>query len=101
MTQTPWFWFTEKVLPGLFLAVALTVATAAFSIWQSVSRLTDAVSQSEKRLDHLEVQINNLVTRAELLDTLKRMEQQMQIILLRAGVGRSNVHQRNPFDSNN
>lgn len=82
----PWEWFTEKVLPGLFLCVATGVAAASFGIWQSVSDLAATIKSHEKRLDKIEVQTQQLVTRTELLETLKRVEQQMQIMLLQAGI---------------
>lgn len=82
----PWEWFTEKVLPGLFLSVAVSVAATSFAIWQSVSELTNTVKNHEKRLDRIELQTQQLVTRTELLETLKRVEQQMQIVLLQSGI---------------
>lgn len=82
----PWEWFTEKVLPGLFLSVAVSVAATSFAIWQSVSELTNTVKSHEKRLDKIELQTQQLVTRTELLETLKRVEQQMQIVLLQSGI---------------
>lgn len=82
----PWEWFTEKVLPGLFLSIAVSVGAASLAIWQSVSELTSTVKNHKERLDKLEVQTHQLVTRTELLETLKRVEQQMQIMLLQSGV---------------
>jgi hypothetical protein len=82
----PWEWFTEKVLPSLFLAVALSVAATSFAIWQSVAELTSTVKYHKERLDKLEVAQQQLVTRTELLETLKRVEQQLQIVLLQSGV---------------
>ena len=82
----PWEWFTEKVLPSLFLAVAVSVAATSFAIWQSVAELTSTVKYHKERLDRLEVAQQQLVTRTELLETLKRVEQQLQIVLLQSGV---------------
>ena len=82
----PWEWFVEKVLPGLFLTVAVGVGGASFAVWKGVSELTSSVKDHEKRLEKTEVQQQNLVTRAELLETLKRVEQQMQIVLLQSGI---------------
>jgi hypothetical protein len=84
--NSPWAWFTEKVLPGLFLAMSLGVGGASFSIWQSVSQLTNSVKDHEKRIEKIEIQQQQLVTRTELLETLKRVEQQMQIVLLQSGI---------------
>ena len=82
----PWEWFTEKVLPGLFLTVAVSVGGTSFAVWQSVSELTNTVKYHKERLDKLEIQTQQLVTRTELLETLKRVEQQMQIMLLQSGI---------------
>jgi hypothetical protein len=82
----PWEWFTEKVLPGLFLTVAVSVGGTSFAIWQSVTELTNSVKDHEKRIERVEVQQQQLVTRTELLETLKRVEQQMEIMLLKAGI---------------
>ena len=82
----PWEWFTEKILPSLFLAVALSVAATSFAIWQSVTELTSTVRHHKERLDKLEVAQQQLVTRTELLETLKRVEQQLQIVLLQSGI---------------
>jgi hypothetical protein len=82
----PWTWFTEKVLPGLFLAVTISFVTASFAIYQSVSELTNSVKLHDQRLNKLEAKIENNVTRADLLETLKRVEQQLQIVLLQSGI---------------
>jgi hypothetical protein len=82
----PWTWFTEKVLPGLFLAVTISFVTASFAIYQSVSELTNSVKLHDQRLNKLEAKIENSVTRADLLETLKRVEQQLQIVLLQSGI---------------
>ena len=82
----PWEWFVEKVLPGLFLTVALGVGGASFAVWKGVSELTNAVKDHEKRIEKIEIQHQQLVTRTELLETLKRVEQQMQIMLLQSNI---------------
>ena len=82
----PWTWFTEKVLPGLFLTVTISVVTASFAIYKSVSDLTLTVNSHEQRLNRLEAQMANSVTRSDLLETMKRVEQQLQIVLLQSGI---------------
>lgn len=82
----PWEWFTEKVLPGLFLAVALAVGTSSMAIYQSVTEISNTVRSHEQQLIKLEARTADLVTRTELLETLKRVEQQMQIVLLQSGI---------------
>jgi hypothetical protein len=85
-TDMPWAWFTEKVLPGLFLSVAVFMGGTAFAMWKTVDALSYKMNSQEERLNKLEVQIANSVTRNELLETLKRVEQQLQIVLLQAGI---------------
>lgn len=82
----PWSWFTEKVLPGLFLTVAIFVGGTAFAMWRTVENLSHKMNSQEERINKLEVQIANSVTRNEMLETLKRVEQQLQIVLLQAGI---------------
>jgi hypothetical protein len=82
----PWIWFTEKILPSLFLAVTISFVTASFAIYQSVSELTNSVKLHDQRLNKLEAKIENSVTRGDLLETLKRVEQQLQIVLLQSGI---------------
>jgi short-subunit dehydrogenase involved in D-alanine esterification of teichoic acids len=58
----------------------------AFAMWRTVEELSFKMNSQEARLNKLEVQIANSVTRNELLETLKRVEQQLQIVLLQAGI---------------
>ena len=86
----PWEWFVEKVLPGLFLTVAVTVGSTSFAIWQSVAELSNTVKNHERQLENLRIEVQTaksaMVTRTELLETMKRVEQQLEITLLRANV---------------
>jgi len=86
----PWEWFVEKVLPGLFLTVAVTVGSTSFAIWQSVAELSSTVKNHERQIENLRMEMQTtksaMVTRAELLETMKRVEQQLEITLLRANV---------------
>lgn len=79
-------WFTEKVLPGLFLAMTLSVCTAAVGIWQTVQELSSKINTTEHRIKILESRLEQTVTRTEMLETLKRVEQQLQIVLLQSGI---------------
>lgn len=93
--KMPWEWFAEKVLPGLFLAVAVAVGSTSIAIWQSVSELSSTVKNHEKQLESMRIELQSakiaMVTRTELLETMKRVEQQMEIMLLRANVRGSRV----------
>ena len=82
----PWKWFTEKVLPGLFLAVALSMGGTAFVMWRTVDKLSYEMNSQEARINKLEASIARAVTDTQLLETLKRVEQQLQIVLLQAGI---------------
>jgi hypothetical protein len=93
MTQhrgMPWDWFVEKVLPGLFLLVAAFVGGTSFAVWNSVNTLTATVETHEGQIRQLRVEIDTLrnqaVTRSELLETMKRVEQQLEIMMLRNGL---------------
>jgi hypothetical protein len=85
-TDMPWKWFTEKVLPGLFLAVAVFMGGTAFAMWRTVEELSFKMNSQEARLNKLEASIARAVTDTQLLETLKRVEQQLQIVLLQAGI---------------
>lgn len=86
----PWEWFVEKVLPGLFLSVAVFVGGASLAIWTSVNRLTATVETHDSQIKQLRTDVEALrsqsMTRAELLETLKRVEQQLEIMMLRNGL---------------
>lgn len=95
MDKKMWEWFAEKVLPGLFLTVAVTVGSTSFAIWQSVTNLTNAVENHERQIEALRTDLQTakvaMVTRAELLETMKRVEQQLEITLLRANVRNAKI----------
>ena len=85
-----WQWFTDKVLPQLFVALVLAVSGG---LWLTYKTVTTMVNQMESQQREIEVIKNrlsnvesNLVTKAEMLETLKRVEQQLEIMMLRAGV---------------
>ena len=85
-----WKWFTEKVLPGLFLLTASLVIGGTFSIYGTVRDLSASVQSHEKDIRLLQVSVKELqansVTRSELLETMKRVEQQLEIMMLRAKI---------------
>jgi hypothetical protein len=82
----PWSWFVEKILPALFLAISASVTSAAFMIYQSVAELTNTVKRHDREIELLRVEIKAAVTQQQLLETLKRVEQQLQIVLLQSGI---------------
>jgi hypothetical protein len=86
----PWTWFTDKILPPIFVAVALSVMAAAYQTHIAVSELSNKIAQHSRDLVSLQNDVTNLranaVTRSEQLETLKRIEQQLEITMLRAGI---------------
>lgn len=88
--QNPWAWFSERVLPALFIGLSAAVGGTLWKNNESVRDLTSAVSYHDKQIAELKAEIiavkENSTTRAESLETLKRVEQQLEIVLLRAGV---------------
>ena len=88
--QHPWAWFTDKVLPPVFAAMCIGAMMSGFATYQAVQALTNRVEQHEKDLVQLKARIEAVatssVTRAELLETLKRVELQLQLMMAQAGV---------------
>lgn len=93
----PWNWFVEKILPPLFVAMAVAVGSASALIWKNVNELSISVSVQEREIQLLKVGLKELqtqsVTRSELLETMKRVEQQLEIMMLRSKLsGKIEVH---------
>lgn len=84
----PWNWFAEKVLPSLFVALSIAVVGAAVSTHETVKYLSNDVRIQSAELSQLRSQVQQIrtdtVTRNELLETVKRVEQQLEIITLRS-----------------
>jgi hypothetical protein len=84
----PWTWFVEKILPPLFVAMAVAVGSASALIWKNVNDLSISVSVQEREIQLLKVGLKELqlqsVSRSELLETMKRVEQQLEIMMLRS-----------------
>lgn len=89
-SQHPWAWFSEKVLPSLFIALSVAVGGSLWANYNAVRDLTSEVRYHDRQIAELKAEIvavkENSITRAESLETLKRVEQQLEIVLLRAGV---------------
>lgn len=68
------------------IAMTVSIVTAAVGIWLKVSDLTYKMSAASRRITVLETKIEQTTTRAEMLETLKRVEQQLQIVLLQNGI---------------
>jgi hypothetical protein len=72
------------------LFTATSVIVGAFSIYRTVSELSAAVQSHQKDITLLQISVKELqansVTRSELLETMKRVEQQLEIMMLRAKI---------------
>lgn len=79
-----------KVMPPLIVGCVMVVTAGAWATYTSVNKLTDKVALHEKELESLKLKIEyieaNSIKRTELLEILKRVEQQLEIALLRSGV---------------
>jgi hypothetical protein len=84
----------EKVLPGLFVAITLSVVATSVAIWKSVAEITGSLRNHEVQIQDLRQEVKvvreQAVMRSELLETLKRVEQQLQIALLEARLNSKN-----------
>lgn len=94
-SQSDPVWFAinglaTKVVPPLMVACVIVVTGGAWATYNSVNKLIDKTSQHDVEIAALRAEVKAVETasvkRQELLDILKRVEQQMEIALLRSGV---------------
>lgn len=87
-TDHRWQWFTDKVLPQLFVALVLAVSGGMWLTYKNVNTMISRLEGQQKEIDILKTDVSNiksnLVTKTELLETLKRVEQQLEIMMLRS-----------------
>lgn len=85
-----WQWFTDKVLPQLFVALVLAVSGGMWLTYTTVNTMVSRLENQQRDIDTLKNDVSNikanLVTKTEMLETLKRVEQQLEIMMLRAGI---------------
>lgn len=86
----PWTWFTDKVLPSLFVATAMAVSGSAWFTYQTVIDVANKQAAMQKEIEMVEADVRQLraetVSKSDLLETMKRVEQQLEIMMLRAGI---------------
>lgn len=74
----------------ILVAVSITFCAGAFSLFLSVRDLTGAVKANTDDIKSIQSELNsirtNSITRSELLEILKRVEQQLEIMTLKAKV---------------
>lgn len=89
-TDHRWQWFTDKVLPQLFVALVLAVSGGMWLTYTTVNTMVSRLESQQRDIDTLKHDVSNikanLVTKTEMLETLKRVEQQLEIMMLRAGI---------------
>lgn len=86
----PWTWFTDKVLPSLFVATAMAVSGSAWFTYRTVIEVASEQLVMKREIEQVKADVRQLrevtVNKADLLETMKRVEQQLEIMMLRAGI---------------
>lgn len=80
----PWSWFTDKVLPPVFAALTIGAIAAGFTTYNAVQALTGKLEQTDKRVAVLEARMEAVVTQPQLLETLKRVELHLELVVAKA-----------------
>ena len=88
---TSWtMFFLERWFMPLVLAATVGMCGSAISLWITVHDLTSAVRHNTDDIKAIQSELNairtNSITRSELLEILKRVEQQLEIMTLKAKV---------------
>lgn len=85
-----WTWFTDRVLPALFVALCMALSGGMWMTYRTVLTLTHTMESQSREIEALRARISHvetsLVTKSDLLETMKRVEQQLEIMMLRAGM---------------
>ena len=85
-----WHWFTDKVLPSLFVLLATAVCGVLWANYNAVQMLASKQELQSRDIEQLSSEMIAIkagyMTRMEVLETVKRIEQQLEIQMLRAGV---------------
>jgi hypothetical protein len=78
-------WFMQ-----ILVAITIAFCAGSFSLFLTVRDLTGAVKNNTEDIKGIQTELNairtNSVTRSELLEILKRVEQQLEIMTLKAKV---------------
>jgi hypothetical protein len=80
----------EKYILPFILAISIAFVTGGWSFYIAVHDLTSLVNHHDAEIKGLQSDLNairtNSITRSELLEILKRVEQQLEIMTLKAKV---------------
>ena len=90
VNSQPWSWFTDKVLPPVFATLAIGAITSGIATYHAVQSLTSKLEVTDKELNALKHRVEgiaaNSVSRVELLETMKRVELQLELMMAKAGM---------------
>lgn len=79
-----WVWMRDKVIPSITVAICVGM----FATYIQVVRLIDAHEVTRLEVAAIKIQVGIMqeqyVKRTELLEIMKRVEQQLEIVLLKA-----------------
>jgi hypothetical protein len=79
--------FVEKYFLPIFTAGSIALCAGAFTLWMTVHDLTGAVRSNTDDIKVIQTELDiirsNSVTRSEILEILKRVEQQLEIMTLK------------------
>jgi len=79
-----WSWVTERIVPTLLIALCLGV----FRVYTQIVRLVDAHETTRAQLAEVKSEVayikEHYMKRLELLEILKRVEQQLEIVILKS-----------------
>lgn len=82
--------FVEKYFLPIFTAGSIALCIGAGTLWVTVHDLTGQVRLNTDEIKTIQGELNairtNSITRSELLEILKRVEQQLEIMTLKAKV---------------
>jgi hypothetical protein len=82
--------FVEQYFLPIFLAGTLALCAGAVTLWVTVHDLTSQVRTNTDDIKAIQTDMSairaNSITRSELLEILKRVEQQLEIMTLKAKV---------------
>lgn len=80
----------EKYIIPLMLAITISILAGAVTLWLSVRDLTNLINQHETRINTLEIDLKATqaayLKRTELMEVLKRVELQLDNVMLKARV---------------
>ena len=82
--------FVEKYIIPLLLGITMSILAGAVTLWLSVRDLTNLINQHDAQIKVLTADVQSTraayITRSELLETLKRVELQLDNVMLKARV---------------